>query len=59
MPTLTTLFIGVYTLSAAVMALHFEVLTEGQGGCPVPMLVGEPETGIGFLYMQLIYLTAC
>ena len=38
--------IGLYTTSAAVMALHFEVLTECQGGCPIPILVGEPETGM-------------
>lgn len=40
------LFAGLYTLASAVMALHFKVLAEKQGGCPLPMLIGEPETGM-------------
>ena len=37
---------GLYTLAASVMALHFEIIVKKQGGCPVPMLVGDPETGM-------------
>ena len=38
--------LGLYTLASAVMGLHFETLVEKQGGCPLPMLIGEPETGM-------------
>ena len=27
------------------MAIHYEMLVETYDGCPVPMLVGESETG--------------
>ena len=37
--------VGVYAISAANMALHFELLAESQGGCPIPVLFGDPETG--------------
>ena len=39
-------YTGLYTLGAAVMAVHFEIIVKKQGGCPVPMLIGDPETGM-------------
>ena len=29
------------------MEMHFEVLVDQQGGCALPMLIGDPETGQG------------
>ena len=31
--------------------MHSEVLAEKQGGCAVPVLVGEPETGTLAMYI--------
>ncbi len=36
---------GVLTVAAGVYALHYEMIVRGFGACPLPMLVGESETG--------------
>ena len=47
--------IGLYAVSAAVMA----VLIECQGGCPIPILVGESETGMLPFLRKSIPLSNC
>ena len=36
---------GVLSVAAGVMAVHYEMLVETYDACPIPMLVGESETG--------------
>lgn len=47
---------GLYTLGSAVMGLHFEILAAKQGGCPLPMLTGDPETGTSYKDINLIFI---
>ena len=34
-----------YSVGAAIMALHYELLVHHYEACPIPMLIGESETG--------------
>ena len=43
---LAYLFIGLYTLAAGVVSLHFEILVDRHGGCAIALLMGKPETGL-------------
>lgn len=38
--------LGVYSVAAAVMAMHYEDIVLMNGACLVPLLYGESETGI-------------
>ena len=42
---LCTSIVGVLAVAAGVMAIHYELLVELHDACPLPMLVGESETG--------------
>jgi hypothetical protein len=36
------------------MGTHFEVLVDKQGGCPLPMLIGDPETGNHIIVLKFM-----
>ena len=36
---------GVVSVAAGVYCLHYELIVKEYGACPIPMLVGEAETG--------------
>lgn len=36
---------GVLSVAAGVYCLHYELIVKEYGACPIPMLVGEAETG--------------
>ena len=36
---------GVYTLASGVVSLHFEIIVDKHGGCPIALLTGDSETG--------------
>ena len=42
---LCTSIVGVLAVAAGVMAIHYELLVELHDACPLPILVGESETG--------------
>ena len=43
-------------MAAAIMVLHYELLVETYNACPLPMLVGESETGI---FLVSAYMDMC
>ena len=39
------MYAGVLTVAAGVYSLHYQKIVKEFGACPIPMLVGESETG--------------
>ena len=39
------IFQGIFAVAAAVMATHYEAIVKVYDACPIPILVGESETG--------------
>ena len=36
---------GILSVAAGILAVHYELLVKTYDGCPIPMFVGESETG--------------